>query len=96
MVVGVMRLEVSLAAAFSLKEKRGQVRRLLGRCRSRFPVSCAETGLHDVYTSCELGFSAVEHSEGALHRLFERVQQQIELSGEVEITACQTEYLHYN
>jgi len=40
MVVGVLQLEILLHAPLSLKEKRGQVKRLLGRCRALpLPIS---------------------------------------------------------
>lgn len=71
------------------------VRRILGRCRQRFPVSCAETGAHDVWQRAELGFAAVGHHQDELSALFERVEEHIEGLGLGNIIASDREYLQY-
>ncbi len=95
MVVGVLRLELILHAPGSLKEKRGIVRSILGRCRSRFPVSGAETGLHELWQRTQLGFAMVGRDEATIHALFEKVEEEIERSGQAEISDQQREFLHY-
>jgi len=95
MVVGVLRLELFLPTAQSLKERRGMVRRILGRCRARFPVSCAETGGYDLWQRAELGFSAVGHREDELATLFERIEEHIEGLGLGSIVASDRDFLRY-
>jgi len=95
MVVGVLRLEIFLPEAQNLKERRGMVRRILGRCRQRFPVSCAEIGGHDLWQRAELGFSAVGHHQDELERLFGRIEEHIESLGLGNITDVDRDYLHY-
>jgi uncharacterized protein YlxP (DUF503 family) len=95
MVVGVLQLEILLHAPLSLKEKRGLVKRLLGRCRSRFPVSCAEIGSQDLWRRSQLGFSMVHHEEGAIHRVFDRIVDDIEQTGFAEIIERFVEFIHY-
>ncbi|MEZ4599260.1 MAG: DUF503 domain-containing protein [Syntrophotaleaceae bacterium] len=95
MVVGIMRLELYLYEVQSLKEKRSVVKKILGRCRVRFPVSCAETDLHDLWQSAELGFSLVERSEARIHTVFTRIQEELDRIGLTETRDTFTEYLHY-
>ncbi len=59
MIVAVLRLELILHAPDSLKEKRQIVRKILDRCRARFPVSAAETGLQELLRRSELAFVVV-------------------------------------
>lgn len=96
MVVGVLRLELAVHNATSLKEKRSVVKKILGRCRSRFPVSCAETGLQDFKQSAQLGFAVVVSSEALAHGLFERIEQEIEHVGLANIVDRFVEFLHYS
>jgi len=95
MVVGVLRLDLLLYSPGSLKEKRGIVRSILGRCRSRFPVSCAETGLQDVWQRAELGFSMVGPTENAIRLVFDQVEDEIVSSASAEIGERLVEFFHY-
>lgn len=94
MIVGVLQLQILLHAPQSLKEKRGAVKSILGRCRARFPVSCAETGNQELWQRAELGFSAVGSDEGMLHAIFEKIERETELTG-AEIIDRFVEFLHY-
>ncbi|NLV24853.1 MAG: DUF503 domain-containing protein [Deltaproteobacteria bacterium] len=93
--MGVLRVEVFLQTPQNLKEKRGIVRRLLGRCRSRFPVSAAEVDHQDLWQRATLGFAMVEQEEKEIDPCFTRIEREILLSGLVEITASDREFLHY-
>lgn len=95
MVVGVLRLDLQLFSPQNLKEKRSLIKRLLGRCRERFPVSCAEVGAQDLWQRSELGFAVVEHDEAVLQTLFEKLEQEILRSGEVDVLERDLELLHY-
>ncbi len=96
MVVGVLRLELVLHDTASLKQKRSVIKRILGRCRNRFPVSCAETGLQDYKQSSQIGFAVVIGSEADAHSLFERIEQEIEQIGLADIVDRFVEFLHYS
>ncbi|MEJ2199706.1 MAG: DUF503 domain-containing protein [Desulfuromonadaceae bacterium] len=95
MVVGVLQLEILLHSPLNLKQKRGLVQKLLGRCRSRFPVSCAETGAHDLWQRARLGFSVVHREEAVAHAVFEKIIDDIEQSGYAEVIDRFVEFLHY-
>ncbi len=95
MVVGVLRLELLLHAPQNLKEKRGMVRRLLGRCRERFPVSAAETGQHDLWQRTEFGFAMVGTDQQLIEAVFRQVEEEIERHGTAEVIDSQQEIVHY-
>lgn len=63
MVIGVSTWELSLPECRSLKDKRRVLKSLKERLQSRFRVSVAETGSHDVWTRAELT-AAVVASDG--------------------------------
>lgn len=93
--VGVLRLELTLHGAASLKEKRSRLRRILARCRNRFPVSAAEVGLHECHDAALVGVVLVGSDQRHLEPMFERLQEEILRTGEVDIGAVDSEWLHY-
>mgnify|MGYP001811920767 CR=1 FL=1 len=95
MVVAVLRVELQLYSPQSLKEKRSIVRRILGRCRERFPVSCAETGLHEPWQRAELGFCSTGSDDVSFEALFEKIESEIERTGLAEICARSSDIFHY-
>jgi uncharacterized protein YlxP (DUF503 family) len=95
MVVGVLRVELILHAPQSLKEKRSIVQKIVGRCRSRFPISAAETGLQDLWQRSEIGFCMVAGDEAAIHTVFLRIQDEIARIGLAEVGDLHQEYLHF-
>lgn len=96
MVVGILRLDLLLYAPQNLKEKRGIVRRLVDRCRARFPVSCAETGAQDLWQRSELGFALVAHDEPSVRRIFDQIEEEIDRIGSAEISDRQVEIIHFH
>jgi uncharacterized protein YlxP (DUF503 family) len=95
MVVGVLCLELFLHSPQNLKEKRGIIRKILDRCRARFPVSCAETGLQDTWQRSQLGFAVVGRDENFVHSVFIRLEEEILRNGLADINDRLVEFLHY-
>lgn len=96
MIVGVLRLDLQLYSPGNLKEKRAIVKSLLGRCRERFPISCAEIELHDTWQRAGLGFAVVmSGKEANPDSLFEKIEAEILRSGVAEICESSRELLHY-
>lgn len=94
MVVGVLDLRLAVPA-FTLKEKRSIVQRVLHRTRNRFNVSGAEVGELDVPGTAQLGFASISNDrrylEGQLMKL-ERFVDDLELA---EITDSELTFEHY-
>jgi hypothetical protein len=95
MVVGVLQIELFIHGSQSLKEKRAVVKSLLGRCRARLPVSCAETDHHDLWQKASLGFAVVEKDEASADRVLQRVLRELERTGSAEICSQEIELIHY-
>ena len=92
MVVGVLRLDLHLHGVHSLKEKRGVVRKLLARCRNRYPVSAAEVGHQDLWQRTLIGIALASSSEAVIAPILERLED--DLHGEAEVIAVEVEYIH--
>jgi uncharacterized protein YlxP (DUF503 family) len=65
----VVRLELMIPGARSLKDKRRTVKSMVDRMHSRMRVSVAETDLHDLHRRAEIGLAVVAASERDLERL---------------------------
>lgn len=62
---------------FSLKEKRGIVKSILGRSRNRFNVSCAEVDRQDSCGEAVLGFVTVSPDKVIARKTLERLEDWI-------------------
>ncbi len=73
MTVGVLRIEVRVPTAHSLKEKRAVLNRLKDQLRGRFNVAVAEVDANDTWQRAALGVAAVGHAlppvQGALEQV---------------------------
>jgi uncharacterized protein YlxP (DUF503 family) len=82
-------LEIHLALpSRSLKEKRGIVKSILGRARTRFNAACAEVDRQDNAAVAVLAFVTVSPDKIISRQVLERVEEWIyEGWPDVEITA---------
>ena len=94
MVIGVLRLGLSLDGVTSLKEKRSVVQRILGRCRNRFPVSAAEVDDQDFRGSAVLGFVMVSTGEQVIAPVLQKIEEHVESLGLAEIVSADVEFIH--
>lgn len=78
MVVGVCRLRLALHGVFSLKEKRGIIKRITARVRNSFPVSIAEIAENDQLRSAAIGFSVVGNDGAYVNSVVDKVLDCIE------------------
>jgi uncharacterized protein YlxP (DUF503 family) len=73
--VHVFCLELHLALhSRSLKEKRGIVKSILGRARTRFNTACAEVDRQDNPSTAILGFVTVSPDKAIARTVLERVE----------------------
>jgi uncharacterized protein len=80
--VGVVRLELHVPGARSLKDKRRAVKSLIERMHRRLRVSVAETGLHDLHQRAEIAIAVVAGSEGEVDHLLDELHRLAEASTE--------------
>ena len=74
MVVGVLRLSLSLPTAGSLKDKRQVVRKIVDRVRGKFDVAIAEVGSNDLWQRIQLGVTAVSNDRRFINEVLDKVR----------------------
>lgn len=95
MVVGVLRVEVLVPEARSLKAKRRVVRAIVGRVRNKFNVSVAECDAHDLWQRAVLGIAQVGADEPHVDSCLRSVMRFIEAQQLAPLGAEMVEFLHY-
>lgn len=96
MVVGVCQLRLILHNVFSLKEKRGIVKRITGRVKSKFPVSIAEVGDNDLLQSAVIGFCIIGNERAFINSVLDKVIDFIENLYLAEIIDQDIEIINLN
>ena len=95
MVVGVLRIQLTIFESFSLKDKRHVVRSMVDKIRNRFKVSVAETGVQDVLQSAEIGVALVGSDRRVLNSVIDRIVAFVEQEGSAELTHSSFELFTY-
>lgn len=78
MIVGVAVVELHVHDSHSLKAKRGVVRSILGRLRSRFNVSVGEVGGQGTWQRATIGMSMTGSDEVQLRRALQKAVDFVE------------------
>ncbi len=94
MVVGLGTVDLYIPGVQGLKEKRGVVRRVVERTRSRFPVSAAEVDHLDLHQKATIGFAVVSNDAKLADSILNRVVDFIEDLHLAEVTRVDLEVLH--
>jgi uncharacterized protein YlxP (DUF503 family) len=93
MLVAVLVAELRLPDAQSLKDKRQRLSGVLARIRSRFPVSVAETGFHDLWQRSRIGVALATTDEALARSMMDRIRDQVGGGGEVELLDSRVEII---
>jgi uncharacterized protein YlxP (DUF503 family) len=78
MVVGILRLSLSIPAAGSLKDKRHVVRKIVDRVKGKFDVAIAEVGENDIWQRAQLGIAMVANDRRFANEVLDKVRGFIE------------------
>lgn len=78
----------------SLKGKRKIVKSVVGRMRSNFNASVAETGDNDMHQRAEIGFALVGNDQRLLNSKMDRIINLVESMGVCEIIDSEMEIMH--
>ncbi|MGE5588503.1 MAG: DUF503 domain-containing protein [Clostridia bacterium] len=89
MIVGVLKLEVFIGGASSLKDKRRVVRRVCDRVRARHNVAIAEVGECDLWQRSTLGVACVSNEMKLVESVLSRVLRDVEMETGLEVTSCE-------
>jgi len=93
MVVGIVRCELHLPAARSLKDKRQVVRSMKERIRERVRASVAEVEYQDLWQRAALGIAVVAADGGQVHELLNSARHIVESFVQAQVLEWQ-EDLH--
>ncbi len=85
MIVGVLRVELRLPGARSLKDKRRVVQSLLDRARREYRVAAAEVDRQENWRRATLGFACVSAATDHASQILSRVAGLIERETRVEL-----------
>ena len=73
MIVGVLTAQLHMQGINSLKEKRGIVKSVIGRLKSRFNISIAEVDHQDSKASAVIAIAIVANETGFINSRFESI-----------------------
>lgn len=96
MVVGVLRLTLSIPGARSLKDKRQVVRKIVDRVRARYNVSIAEVGENDSWQRALLGVTVVANDHSFVNQVLDKLVRDVEGSGLILLSARELEIETYS
>lgn len=88
--VAIVRIELHLPAARSLKEKRAVVKPIVEGLRHRFSLSVAETGFHDKWQRAEVGVAVVSASAAHAREVVDTVERWVWSRPDVEVCRFET------
>ncbi len=94
MVIGVGAITLRLHECRSLKSKRKIVKSMIGKMRSNFNVSVAETGANDIHQRAEIGFVLVGNSAALINSKIDKIFNLAESLGLAEIIDTEMEIIH--
>lgn len=89
MVVGIVRVELFVPAARSLKDKRQVVRGLKDRIRDRVHAAVAEVDYHDLWQRAALGIAVVGAEGGHVHEQLSSVRRLVDQEYAAQVTDWQ-------
>jgi len=91
--IGLLRVNLHLPAAQSLKDKRRELLHLREKIKNRFNVSVSEVGDHDKWQRMDLAFVMVAGEKAIIDKVFAKVLGYIGSDANVEILDQSVEYL---
>lgn len=91
MIVGVLRVELSLPGSNSLKDKRRLLRSLLDRLHQSFNVSAAEIDHQDNWRKAEVAVSCVSNEAAHANSVLSKVLTLVERETEMVLTGVEME-----
>ena len=85
MFVGIVRIELHVPAARSLKDKRHVVRSLKERIRERVKAAVAEVDHQELWQRAALGVVVVSGDGGHVHEMLNAVRQIVDRAVEAQV-----------
>lgn len=96
MVVGILRLTLSIPGAHSLKDKRRVVHKIVERARSRYNASIAEVGDNDLWQRAQLGVSVVANDRRFVDEVLSKLTRDVEANADASLLQREVEIETYS
>jgi uncharacterized protein len=93
--VAVLRVDLLIPGARSLKDKRMAVRSLKDRLRVKYSVACAEVGDTESWNRASLGISAVSNEQHYLQELAAEIARYTQNDANVQVTGIEKDIQNY-
>ncbi len=91
MIVGSCFIELYIAGASSLKDKRRILKSIIDRIHNTYNVSVAEIGYNDVWHKAKIGIACVSNETRQVYSILNNVIKFIEEDGRMEIVYYNTD-----
>ena len=91
--VGVLTLEIGIAGAFSLKDKRMTVNRIRDRVRQRFNVGIAEVDDNEIWNHACIGVVAISNDQKHVNEMLSKVADFVRTIHDCELEDFSMEYV---
>ena len=93
MIVGLLHLDLMIRGARSLKDKRRAVKSYKDRIRSKFNVSIAEVGDHELYQRADVAVACVGTDVPFVQSVLQKVVNQVPYTRDLELIDSYVEIL---
>jgi len=93
MIVGLLRLDLHLSEADSLKAKRILIKSLKDRIRNRFNVSISEVDGNDLWQRSVIGVACVANEKRMINRVFDDIRKMVINTPSIELIDSTIEIL---
>lgn len=94
MVVGILKLKLTIPDNHSLKGKRGVLKRIQARVGHQFNVSVTECGDQELWQSATLGFAAAGTSRPIVEATLQKIIDFVDSLGLAELGETEVESFH--
>ena len=85
MIYGVLRADLRISSAKSLKDKRSVTRKLIEKIRNAFHVSANEVGDYDLHGNAVIGISLTGAEAVQVEKVLQHILRMIDENPEVEV-----------
>jgi uncharacterized protein YlxP (DUF503 family) len=92
MVVAILRVNIAIPHAESLKDKRRVIKSIKDKIRTGFNVSVAEIGDQDIWRNAVLGIAVISEDSTYANGVLSRVQDTIRGRHDAILTHCELEW----
>jgi len=96
MVVGILRLTLSIPGAHSLKDKRRVIHKIVERARSRYNAAIAEVGDNDLWQRAQLGAAVVANDRRFVDEVLAKLTRDVEANADASLLAREVEIETYS